>query len=146
MKPFFAELFEYSHYMNQQLAEKFVSNQSIPAKAHKLFSHILCAHHIWNARINGQSASFKVWEVLPPKELKFTDRTNFEVTSLIIDTRSMEETVSYATSRGEKFSNTAGEILFHVVNHSTYHRAQIATAMKEAGLDPIVSDYIFYKR
>ena len=37
-------------------------------------------------------------------------------------------------------------MLFHFVNHSTYHRGQIASNLKEHGIEPLVTDYIFYKR
>ena len=49
-------------------------------------------------------------------------------------------------SKGETFSNKIKDILFHIINHSTYHRAQIATDLKQNGIEPINTDYIFYKR
>ncbi|WP_111881753.1 DinB family protein [Aequorivita sp. CIP111184] len=33
-----------------------------------------------------------------------------------------------------------------MINHSTYHRVQIINQLKEDGLKPIETDYIFYKR
>ncbi len=44
------------------------------------------------------------------------------------------------------FTNVIQDVLFHFINHSTYHRGQIAIQMKEAGLEPIATDYIFFKR
>jgi uncharacterized damage-inducible protein DinB len=44
------------------------------------------------------------------------------------------------------FSNDIKSIIFHVINHSTYHRGQIASEFKQNGLDPMVTDYILYKR
>jgi uncharacterized damage-inducible protein DinB len=44
------------------------------------------------------------------------------------------------------FSNTIKDILFHMINHSTHHRAQIAMDMRNNKLEPLPLDYIFYKR
>lgn len=54
--------------------------------------------------------------------------------------------IGYKTSKGDAFQNTVKDILFHIINHSTYHRGQIAANCKEYGIEPLMSDYIFYKR
>lgn len=36
--------------------------------------------------------------------------------------------------------------MISLINHSTYHRGQITMLMKEAGLETLNTDYIFYKR
>ncbi|QLH28398.1 MAG: hypothetical protein HWD63_02710 [Candidatus Parvibacillus calidus] len=37
------------------------------------------------------------------------------------------------------------DIIFHIINHSTYHRGQIAMEFRQSGLEPLNTDYIFYK-
>jgi uncharacterized damage-inducible protein DinB len=37
-------------------------------------------------------------------------------------------------------------MLFHIVNHSTNHRGQIAVDFKSNGITPLGLDYIHYKR
>jgi uncharacterized damage-inducible protein DinB len=44
------------------------------------------------------------------------------------------------------FTNTIKDILFHIINHSTNHRGQIAVDFRNNGLEPLVLDYVFYKR
>lgn len=46
----------------------------------------------------------------------------------------------------EQSSPKIKDIMFHIVNHSTYHRAQIATELKDHGIEPLKTDYILYKR
>lgn len=58
----------------------------------------------------------------------------------------LKKKISYKNSRGERFENSVRDILFHVINHSTYHRGQIATDCKLHGMTPLATDYIFYKR
>jgi hypothetical protein len=45
----------------------------------------------------------------------------------------LDEGVGYRNSRGEYWTSTVGDILTHVAMHGTYHRAQIAAAVRESG-------------
>ncbi|WP_414711827.1 DinB family protein [Sphingobacterium sp. UBA1498] len=44
------------------------------------------------------------------------------------------------------FHNKVNDILLHVFNHGTYHRAQIASEMRRNGVEPINTDYITFIR
>lgn len=147
MTPFFKELFTYNRHCNQQLADVFIKQPNTTSeKAISLFSHILNAHHIWNNRIDPQQPSFGVWEVHDTKDFKQMDQSNYGRSLRILDTFDLNATISYTNSKGQSFQNSIKDVLFHIVNHSTYHRGQIATDFKNTGLQPLVTDYIFYKR
>jgi uncharacterized damage-inducible protein DinB len=147
MNSFFQELFDYSHHYNQMLAEEFQKNgDRIPEKSIKLFSHLLNAHHIWNSRINGHISAYTIWQVHTSDHFLWMDLDNYENTKKILEIKSLEEKITYVNSQGNQFTNTIRDILFHVVNHSTYHRAQIASDLKQSGIEPLITDYIFYKR
>ena len=45
----------------------------------------------------------------------------------------------YKNMKGEAYENTPEEILFHLVNHGTYHRGQIITLLRGAGATQMVS-------
>jgi uncharacterized damage-inducible protein DinB len=64
---------------------------------------------------------------------------------LILDEFELDRKIRYANSKGQPFNNSVRDMLFQVINHSTYHRAQIATEFKNNGLDPLLTDYIYYK-
>lgn len=147
MKTFFEELFTYSHHCNQQLATV-LSEQSekIDVKSMNLFSHMLNAHQIWNNRILGQPMGCTVWESRPSDAFVAIDRHNYEQTLTLLDRSELTDNITYKTSDGRPFHNTVGNILFHVVNHSTYHRGQLALLFRQNGMEPLVTDYIFYKR
>ena len=147
MKQFFKELFEYSHHFNQNLADVFKDNQGKTSeKAEKLFNHILNAHQIWNNRIDPKQPTFDSWELHDIQDLKNIDKTNYEQTLQILDKFDLNETINYSNSKRQAFSNNIRDILFHVINHSTYHRGQVASEFRQYGLEPLVTDYIFYKR
>ncbi len=143
MKTFFEELFEYGHHSNKKLAEKFIENSDkTSAKSIELFSHILNAHQIWNCRVAKDEAPFGVWQVHAPGSFESIDVKNYQKSLHIIDEFEFTHLVRYR----ETMKNSLRDILFHVVNHSTYHRGQIATEFKKAGIEPLISDYIAYRR
>ena len=60
--------------------------------------------------------------------------------------KDLDKRIEYANTKGEKYVNTLRDIIIHVINHSTYHRAQIAQRVKALGGKPAVTDYIVYQR
>lgn len=147
MNPFFKELFEYSYMMNDKIITVLKNDSAaFPKKSLELLNHILNSHQIWNSRIKNVPELCKVWELRPSEQLDAINHENRETSYGILDSLDIEKHITYKTSRGETFTSSTRDILFHVINHSTYHRAQIATDMKQIGLAPIVTDYIFYKR
>lgn len=147
MEQFFKELLEYGHHSNQKLANAFKDNQGkVSEKSMKLYSHILNAHQIWNNRIEPKQTAFGVWETHAPQEGNHLDKTNYEHSLLILGKHDLHDIITYTNSKGQTFSNNIRDILFHIINHSTYHRGQIAIEFKQNGLGPLISDYIFYKR
>lgn len=147
MISFFKELFEYSHHFNQQLAEIFLAKPSlVTERATQLFNHILNAHQVWNSRILGEPGPVGPWDLRPAIEWKEIDRVNYSNSIRILDQAGLDSVIKYKTSRGDSYANSVKSILFHVINHSTYHRGQIATEFKQNGIEPLVTDYIFYKR
>ncbi len=146
MKVFFNELFEYSNHFNQLVIDKLYE---LPDKASEkviqLQNHIINAHQIWNSRILNE-VPFGVLEIHPIEDLKDLDNKNYQDTLKIILAKDLSQKFEYTNTKGQTFTNSLQDILFHIINHSTYHRAQIATECRQYGLEPVVSDYIFYKR
>jgi len=59
---------------------------------------------------------------------------------------SLDQSVSYTNSQGEGWSSTVEEILSHLTVHSAYHRGQIASDLRAAGMTPAYTDYIHATR
>jgi len=147
MKQLFKELFEYGHHSNQKLSIAFHEHPNKQSeKTIKLFSHILNAHQIWNNRIEPTQPTFEVWQIHNIQDFKRIDQANFEKSLKLLDRFDLNASANYANSKGQNFNNSIRDIFFHIVNHSTYHRAQIATEFKQNGINPLVTDFIFYKR
>lgn len=58
----------------------------------------------------------------------------------------LDRTVPYANIAGEPLASSISEMLRHVVNHSTYHRGQIVTMLRQLGKRPPSTDMILYFR
>jgi len=146
MKDFLKEVFAYHYEINQKITEQILAQSSfVSDNALKLFCHSLNAHQIWSARILG-GGHFDVFQIHELDTLKQIDSENYKTTLSIIESRALDEIISYSNSKGTEFKNSVQEILYHIVNHYSHHRGQIMTDFKSSGIDPIITDYIFYKR
>ena len=59
----------------------------------------------------------------------------------------VHQAIAYKSMKGEPFTTKAGDIALHVVNHSTFHRGQMITILRELGQENLpATDYIFYTR
>lgn len=140
------DLIEYTYHFNKEMIKIISENFSkIDDKAISLINHTLNAQQIWNARIVGEK-SFEVWQINPSEDWEEINHQNFRKSIHIIENFDLDKRVEYQNSRGTKFENSIFEMLFHAINHSTYHRGQINTLLKQSGVEPILTDYIFYKR
>lgn len=148
MKDYFKELLEYSHFYNLEIIKKFNDGDlhfMVPDRAVELLSHILNAQKIWNERLKGNSDYVKVWEVQKIDELERIEIENFQESLAVIEKEDLDRIVEYRNTKGAHYRNSVRDIIFHMVNHSTYHRGQIATEFRKQGIDPIVSDFVYYK-
>ena len=146
MKDLFTDIFEYHHHFNQKVIELLVSNEDrITERSIPLMSHIVNAHQIWNSRILGLD-SLGVHDIHTLKKCKSIDVDNFDKTFKILAEHDLSKQITYKTSKGVPFENTIRDILFHAANHTTHHRGQIISDLRQHDIEPIITDYIFYKR
>lgn len=146
MKEKLIDLFEYTYHFNNEMIKVISENrEAVDDKTISLINHTLNAQQIWNARISGET-TFEVWQINPFDTLEEINHQNFLKSIAIVQNADLEKTIEYQNSRGTKFENTVFDMLFHVINHSTYHRGQVNSLLKQNGLEPVLTDYIFYKR
>lgn len=147
MIEFFEALVSYNTSCNQQLIQLFLQEKSkLDENTLNLFSHILNAHHIWNSRILRVQSDFQVWGVHALEDFERIDLKNASMSCEILKTVSMDEIIPYKNSKGDFFESKVQDILFHIMNHSTYHRGQIAFQVRQASVTPIPTDFIWFKR
>ncbi|MEZ4972963.1 MAG: DinB family protein [Cyclobacteriaceae bacterium] len=146
MTDFFAELFDQNYYFNEKVIAELMQNQNITlGRCHDLISHMLNAHVIWNSRINKAPIDINPWSPRELDELSQLNKSCFDASILILRDSSLNSQVEYTTQSGKVFKHKIRELLFQVINHSTYHRAQIAMEFRQSGITPLLTDYIVYK-
>ncbi|WP_375181675.1 DinB family protein [Chryseobacterium sp.] len=146
MKEKLVDLFEYTYHFNKEMIKIISENlEKVDEKTVSLINHTLNAQQIWNSRILNEK-SFEVWQINPFENLNGINQQNFNKSLEIVQKFDPDQKIEYQNSRGTKFENTVFEILFQAINHSTYHRGQINSLLKQNGITPILADYIFYKR
>jgi uncharacterized damage-inducible protein DinB len=117
----------------------------------KTVFHIYGAQAIWIQRLNGNSVvsfpdatAFGESQLL--EALIETSKQLIEFTETSSDTFLQSE-VDYKNLVGDEFKNTVADILQHVINHSTFHRGQIITMLRQLGHTKLfATDYIAFCR
>ncbi|AYN02225.1 DinB family protein [Chryseobacterium sp. 3008163] len=146
MKEKLIDLFEYTYHFNNEMIKIISENISkVDDKIISLINHTLNAQQVWNSRILNEK-SFEVWQINSFEKLEEINNQNFQTSIQIIENSDFDQRIEYQNSKGSKFENSIFEILFQAINHSTYHRGQINSLLKRNGIEPILTDYIFYKR
>lgn len=146
MKEKLIDLFEYTYHFNNEMIKIISENISkVDEKIISLINHTLNAQQVWNSRILNEK-SFEVWQINSFEKLEKINNQNFQTSIQIIENSDFDQRIEYQNSKGSKFENTIFEILFQAINHSTYHRGQINSLLKQSGIEPVLTDYIFYKR
>ena len=114
-------------------------------------AHLLFAEWIWRERWLGKSPSRQDAEAYGAAKFPSLDSIRDAWAPVETGVRdylraSTEEKLSqpltYTNLQGEVWTYPVGRSLYHVVNHQTYHRGQIATLLRQLGVIPPTIDYL----
>jgi len=143
------QMWLYNDWANQLLFDAFKSQlEEIPPPCMHLLCHMINAQSIWVSRITGSAPVVSVWQDHSLADCEKHHRLSSDALSQIFadEKDGQQIIVNYTNTKNESYSNSRPDILLHIFNHGTYHRAQIATAMRSNGLEPINTDYITFAR
>jgi uncharacterized damage-inducible protein DinB len=149
LRDYFVHLFKYNDWATRQTAESIVKLKKKNNKSEELLSHIISAQKIWLNRILGRNTVIDPWHKLTQEDwIKQSIPITAEWINLLesFKENDFERRIEYTNTKGEKFFNTVKDIIVQVINHSTYHRAQIAQLVRQSGGEPAKTDYILYQR
>jgi len=138
-------LFSYDDWANREVLAKLNASGGQPLRSLKLMAHIVAAERLWLDRLQQQPQTLPVW---PDLRLQQCEAQAEELSRLWknylqqLNASDLNRTVAYTNSKGEHYSSRIGDILTHVVMHSAYHRGQIASDMRAAGITPAYTDFI----
>jgi uncharacterized damage-inducible protein DinB len=112
-------------------------------------AHILGAEWIWLERWQGRSpralldaATFPTvqslesrWETVGQEQAQFIEA---------LTAQGLCEELAYINQRGERYAYPLWQQLVHVVNHSSYHRGQVITLLRQLGAEAASTDFLVY--
>lgn len=149
MRGTLTDLYGYTKWANQLYIDCLNEHKVKDDETLKWMSHIYNAYEFWLARIQHYKPNYELWETHNLKDLKALNKSYLDQIQTLLADRSdadLFKQVSYKNSKGEAQQDSFKDILIHMANHSSHHRAQVAVRLRGMGIDVPPSDYIFYKR
>lgn len=151
-------LYEYDRWANARMldavsrltAEQFTADFS--SSFHSVrdtLTHLLSADWIWLRRWKGTS---------PPAMFNPSDFSDFatlrakwaevekELTEFVeqLTDETLASRIAYTNTKGERSEYLLGQLMQHVVNHSSYHRGQITSFLRQLGAEPVATDFLIF--
>jgi uncharacterized damage-inducible protein DinB len=154
---YFRGLFEYERNSN---AKSLAALDSVPEgrrntpeyrRALDMHAHIAASRLMWLHRLGAEPSA--------PTTYNPANLSRAEVGELVarmedgwarylasLSNEDMEEPLEYASMASGRFRSTKSEIFTHLAGHTWYHRGQIAMLLRALGIDPPMTDHMFWSR
>ncbi len=111
--------------------------------------HILCGEWLWLRRWRGESPKqtfapeeFSDWTAVESRWNAVEQEQNKFLESLTNDF--LIRRGSYENLEGVRWDYALAEMMQHLVNHSSYHRGQIAVLLRQLGQMPPATDFLVF--
>lgn len=148
MKKYFLKLYNYNYWSNKRVLGTIQKQDVSDAKILQLMGHVLAAQYLWLHRIKGLPApDVKLWgEYSLDTLLKMAEDVGKQWLDFVESTDNFDRELTYRNYTNDPYTNNVENIMIHLVNHSSYHRGQVAMLMRQKGFEPINTDFITYDR
>ncbi len=157
----FRILYDYNSWANRRVleacaplsGEEFTrhNGSSFPSVRDTL-AHICGAEWIWLERWNGRVPTGGIPVASDYPDFETLKRRWSEVGSDLLayvaalGPAEVSRVVEFKTLAGVPFSQPLGHCLQHLANHSTYHRGQVTTMLRQSDAKPATTDLIYFYR
>jgi len=143
-------LLDYEDWATARILDCLGCMEHPPQLALEQLCHTVAARLAWLARIHqGHSDDIDIWVLLPlDKLINLHLETIAALKALAsgMEEQQLAESFSYRSYEGTEHSSTIGDMLVHLVNHSSHHRGIILRSIREAGGDAPPCDWIVFTR
>lgn len=152
------ELYEYNRWANARMLdaasrltpEQFTKDlRSSHRSVRDTLTHVMSAEWIYLKRWQGTSPKAMLvpsdfptisllrarWAAVEREQADFVSNVTEE---------SLKTIIAYVNTKGEAWSYPLWQIIVHVVNHSTYHRGQVMTMLRQLGAEPVATDFLVF--
>jgi uncharacterized damage-inducible protein DinB len=112
-------------------------------------AHILSGEWIWLERWQGRSPKALLdtatFPTLPSLESRWKTVEHDQAQFIeALTPQRLSEELTYINQKGQRYSYPLWQQLVHVVNHSSYHRGQITTLLRQLGAEAVSTDFLLY--
>ena len=118
---------------------------------HGTLLHMVGAERIWVSRLLGapEPDLLTVTEAPTLQAVRsIWENTGYETAMFLgrMTDKSLQETFAAKSPKGDTYTHMYWQVLQHIVDHSTYHRGQIITMMRQLGAAPPTTGLIVFYR
>lgn len=116
---------------------------------HDTLTHVVSAQWIWLSRWKGTSPK-AMWTAGEfPTFAALKDRwtaLHAEIEAFVAaqTDATFAKDLVYQNTKGETLEYPLGALVLHMVNHSTYHRGQVTTLLRQLGAQPLPTDLVMF--
>ena len=111
--------------------------------------HLASAQWIWLSRWKGETPK-GMWNAAdfptPASIREKSEALAKDLAAFVVEQteESVAKPLTYKNLKGDTLSYPLGQLMLHLVNHSTYHRGQVTTLLRQLGATPISTDFVLY--
>lgn len=143
-------IFAFESWANRRVLRFLRELSASPPEACRLLLHIQIGIKVWTMRIRGEdSTAVPIWPDGSLDDCEALMKENEAALTRLAQSSGPEllnREVSYTNQHGLSYETAVRDILTHLHSHAAYHRGQIARLLREAGQEPVNTDFITFVR
>ena len=153
------DLFAYDDWANERLlavtagltADQFTTPAGEgAASVQSVLSHILAEDWLWLRRAKGETPdSPPAWAEdasLQTLSTAFAGvRAERRAFLAAVTDAALDQRLTFRSLEGHVHRHRVGDMLFHMVSHSAYHRGQAALLLRRVGATPVETDFVVFR-
>jgi uncharacterized damage-inducible protein DinB len=112
-------------------------------------THMLAVQQVWLARFSGQPLE----HIVVPDDfpdliawIKAWEETASHIEAFLagLADDQLAAPITWTNNQGETYTQPLWHTVLHLVNHSTYHRGQVVSLLRQMGYQPPSTDLVYY--
>lgn len=148
MNTYFRKLYGYDAWANERVVGSLIQQQVGDGKILALMGHLFVAQLVWANRVLGlPPPPLKLWDDYKLAQLTDLGRQAREQWREFLNVNDdLHRKITYTNFSDKTFTTEVENIMVQVINHSTYHRGQVAILLPPLGFKAVNTDFITYER
>lgn len=142
-------LLDHARWADRLILSALEARPEVPPAVLREFNHILGADEVWLSRLTRRPSRSAVWPDLTLGQARvLAESVHGAFAEYLggLTEADLATTAAYTNSAGQSFETPVGEILLHVALHAQYHRGKINQLLRDAGQEPVPTDFIAFSR